>query len=114
MILVIDEQGGKLSRTLVENIKRCFPDVLVLAVRINAQATSAMLHGETDQVTIGENPVIVACRKADVIVGPVGIALADAMSGEVLLTMANTVSSSAAHRILTPMNLCDTYVAGIN
>lgn len=70
MILVIDGQGGKLSRTLVENIKRCFPDVLMLAVGINAQATSAMLHGETDQVTIGENPVIVACRKADVIVGP--------------------------------------------
>ena len=57
-------------------------------------------------------PSITACRKAQVIVGPIGIAMADAMMGEISPAMANAVASSAAYRVLIPMNLCDTYVAG--
>ena len=44
--------------------------------------------------------------------GPIGIAMADAMMGEITPAMANAVASSDAYRILIPMNLCETYVAG--
>ncbi len=111
-VLVIDGQGGKLGRTLVEAIKRAFPEVFVWAVGTNSQASGAMLKGGADRVATGENPVLVACRGADVITGPIGIAMADALMGEISPAMANAVAQSPAQRVLIPMNLCDTYVAG--
>lgn len=113
-VLVIDGQGGKLGRTLVEAVKRAFPEVFVWAVGTNSQASAAMLKGGADRVATGENPVLVACRKADIIAGPIGIAMADALMGEISPAMANAVASSAAQRVLIPMNLCDTYVAGVS
>ena len=66
-----------------------------------------------DNLATGENAVIVACRTAQIIVGPFGIATADAMMGEISPAMANAVASSAAYRVLIPMNLCNTYIAGV-
>ena len=63
-ILVIDGQGGKLGKRLVESIKKSFPQVEVM--------------------------------------------------GEISPSMANAVAASAAYRVLIPMNLCDTYVAGVS
>jgi len=111
-ILVIDGQGGKLGRTIVEALKKNFPSVTVTAVGTNTIASSAMLKGGADRVASGENPVVVACRTADIIVGPIGIAIADALLGEITPAMAYAVASSRAHRVLIPMNLCDIYVAG--
>ena len=113
-ILVIDGQGGKLGRTLVENIRKNFPDAEIMAVGTNSIATSAMLKGGADRVATGENPMVVACRNAQILVGPVGIAMADSLLGEISPAMANAVVSSNAHRVLIPMNLCGTYVSGVN
>ena len=66
-----------------------------------------------DHLATGENAVIVACRTAEIIAGPLGIATADALMGEITPAMANAVASSPAHRVLIPMNLCNTYVAGV-
>ena len=112
-ILVIDAQGGGLGRQIVTRIKEAHPEYSVTAVGTNTEATNAMRKAGADIAATGENAVIVACRTAQVIVGPFGIATADAMMGEISPAMANAVSSSAAYRILIPMNLCDTYVAGV-
>ena len=80
----------------------------------NSIATGNMMNsGCADQLATGENAVIVACRTAQIIVGPFGIATADAMLGEISPAMANAVASSPAYRILIPMNLCRTYIAGV-
>ena len=60
----------------------------------------------------GENPVIVASRTADVIVGPIGILAADAMLGEITPTMAVAVGQSRAKKLLLPVNLCNNVVVG--
>ena len=112
-ILVIDGQGGKLGRTLVENIVSNFPEVSLMAVGTNSSATTNMMKGGAAKAATGENPVVVACRYADIIVGPLGIAVADSLMGEISPKMANAVASSRAKRVLIPMNLCDTYVAGV-
>lgn len=112
-VLVIDGQGGKLGRTLVENIISNFPEVDVMAIGTNGVATTNMMKGGAVKAATGENPVIVACRHADIIVGPLGIAVADSLMGEISPAMANAVASSRAKRVLIPMNLCDTYVAGV-
>lgn len=113
-ILVIDGQGGKLGKRLVESIKKSFPQVEVMAVGTNSAASESMMCAGADRVATGENPVIVASRTARIIVGPMGIALADALMGEISPAMANAVAASAAYRVLIPMNLCDTYVAGVS
>ena len=53
-------------------------------------------------------------RKADVIVGPVGIVIADAMMGEVTPVMAAAVAQSDAARILIPFSNCDNIIVGVS
>ena len=113
-ILVIDGQGGRLGRKLVESIRKACPDTEITAVGTNSIATQNMMNsGCADHLATGENAVIVACRTAQIIVGPFGIATADAMLGEISPAMANAVAASPAYRVLIPMNLCSTYIAGV-
>ena len=111
-ILVIDGQGGSLGAQLIKNLLAKMPDVSLTAVGTNSMATSAMLKAGADSAATGENPVIVACRTADIIVGPVGIVVADALNGEITPKMALAVGQANAVRILIPMNKCDILVAG--
>ena len=113
-ILVIDGQGGRLGRKLVESIRKTCLEAEITAVGTNSIATENMMNsGCADHLATGENAVIVACRTARIIVGPFGIATADAMLGEISPAMANAVASSPAYRVLIPMNLCNTYIAGV-
>lgn len=111
-ILIIDGQGGGLGRQLVTAVKEKCPEAEVLAVGTNSTATGAMLRAGADQAATGENAVLVACRKADVIIGPIGIVIADSMLGEITPTMAAAVGKSPARRFLLPVNQCDNLVVG--
>ena len=73
-----------------------------------------MLKGGADEGATGENPLIVACRNTDFIIGPIGIVIADSLLGEVTPNMAAAVGQSSAVRILIPMNRCDNLIAGVN
>ena len=112
-VLVIDGQGGGLGRQLVTALKAYAPDIEVLAVGANSTATNAMLKAGADQAATGENSVLAASRQADVIMGPVGIVIADSMLGEITPAMAVAVGQSTAKRILIPVNLCDNIVVGV-
>ena len=112
-ILVIDGQGGQLGSALIKAIKASFPGLNISAVGTNATASAAMLKAGAHQAATGENPVIVACRKADVIIGPVGIVIADALFGEITPKMAVAVGQADAVRILLPVNKCDNFIAGV-
>ena len=112
-ILVIDGQGGQLGGQLIKSLKLNFKEIYITAVGTNATATATMLKAGANQAATGENPVVVACRKADVIIGPVGIVIADALYGEITPKMAVAVGQANAVRILIPMNKCDNLVAGV-
>lgn len=113
-VLIIDGQGGQLGGQMIKSIKAVFPDIVVTAVGTNATATATMLKSGANQAATGENAVIVACRKTDVIIGPIGIVIADALLGEVTPQMAVAVGQADAVRILLPMNRCDNLVAGVS
>ena len=113
-ILVIDGQGGQLGGLIIKSLKSNFEDVNITAVGTNATATATMLKAGAAQAATGENPVIVACRKADIIIGPIGIVIADAMLGEITPQMAIAVGQAGATRILLPINKCDNLVAGVS
>ena len=57
--------------------------------------------------------MIVGCRRADVIVGPVGLVIADSLNGEISPAMALAAAQSPAKRILLPFNHCDNLIVGV-
>jgi len=112
-ILIIDGQGGGLGKQIITALKESYPQHAILAVGSNTAATTAMLKAGADTAATGENAVVVGCRKADIIIGPIGIVIADSMLGEITPTMAAAVGQSNARRILVPMNLCDNTIVGV-
>ncbi|MBR4071535.1 MAG: DUF3842 family protein [Clostridia bacterium] len=112
-ITIIDGQGGQLGAQLVKEITARFQNINLTAIGTNAVATAAMLKAGARNAATGENPVVVACHKADVIIGPIGIVIADSLLGEVTEKMALAVSRADAVRILIPMNKCENLIAGV-
>ena len=113
-VLIIDGQGGQLGGQLIRAILNRFPHLDITAVGTNAIATAAMLKAGAQRAATGENPVVVACRQAEVIIGPIGIVIADALMGEITPRMAAAIGQASAVRILIPMNKCENIVAGVS
>ena len=114
MILVVDGQGGGLGRLLVRELKGAFPQAEIAAVGTNSTAANAMMKAGADFAATGENAVVVNCRHADIIVGAVGIVIADSRWGEITPRMAQAVGQSDARRVLIPINLCSNLVVGVS
>ena len=105
-IVVIDGQGGRIGKSIIEQLRSSGCTDEVLAVGTNSIATSAMLKAGADAGATGENPVVVAARDADMIVGPIGIIAADSMLGEITPAMADAIGRSRARKVLVPVNKC--------
>ena len=104
-ILIIDGQGGRIGKSVIEGIRN--------AVGTNSMSTSTMLKAGADHGATGENSVVVCAHNADVIIGPIGIVIADSLLGEVTEKMAVAVSKSRAKKLLIPINQCDNFVVGV-
>ena len=72
-----------------------------------------MLKAGADYAATGENAVVVGCRESDIIIGPVGIAIADSMHGQITPAMAAAVGQSRAKKLLGPMNQCNNLIVGV-
>ena len=114
IILIVDGQGGRIGKMLVEQLASRADRYEILAVGTNSIATSTMLKAGAARGGTGENAVIVACRTADCILGPLGIVVADSMMGEISPAIAVAIGQSPAFRLLVPMNLCNSYVVGVS
>ena len=113
-IVVIDGQGGRLGKLLVERVRERMPQAEIYAIGTNALATASMLKAGADFGATGENPVIRAVMDADGVLGPVGIVVANAILGEVTPAMAEAVGSCRGKKFLVPMNNCGVVVAGVS
>ena len=111
-LVIIDGQSGRMGALLAERIKAAKLPCEVLAIGTNAIATAAMMKAGADQGATGENPVLVACRDADIIAGPIGILMADALMGEITPKMAVAIGQSPAKKVLIPVNRCQHFVVG--
>lgn len=112
-VLVIDGQGGGLGRCIVERLREVLPAAEIIAVGTNTAATSNMLKGGANIGATGENPVIYNSSRADIIVGPIGILLPNAMAGEISPAMAAAIAGSGVKLVLLPITKCQAYVAGV-
>ena len=111
-VVVIDGQGGSLGKALIEAIRKDYPTLEILAIGTNSMAASAMLRSGASAIATGENPVVVACRDADIIIGPLGLIAADSLHGEITPIMASAISQSKAHKILIPISKCNISIVG--
>jgi hypothetical protein len=112
-IIVIDGQGGGIGRSFVELLVKNFPDAEIGATGTNSIATETMLKGGPSFAATGENAILFNAAEADVIIGPAGIIMANALHGEISPAIAMAVSSSKAKVVLIPMNHCRAYIAGV-
>ena len=112
-VVIIDGQGGRLGRLLVEKVKTRLPQAKIYALGTNAVATAAMRKAGADFGATGENPVVRNVMDADGVLGPVGIVVADSILGEITPAMAESVGSCRAKKFLVPMNSCGVVVAGV-
>lgn len=110
--MVMDGQGGRMGKSIVEQVKTCFPEDEILAIGTNSIATAAMLKAGADAGATGENPAIVGSRTADIIIGPMGIVIADSLLGEITPAMAVAIGQSNAKKVLIPVNRCQHFVVG--
>ena len=111
-LIVIDGQGGKMGHAVIVQLKKSHPELEITAIGTNSIATSSMLKAGADAGATGENPVIIGCRDADIIIGPIGIVIANSLLGEITPAMAVAVGSSPAQKILIPSGKCHQFVAG--
>jgi hypothetical protein len=111
-LVVIDGQSGRMGQLLIDRIRAAGLPCEILAVGTNALATAAMLKAGADAGATGENPVLVACRTAEIIAGPIGILSADSLMGEITPAMAVAVGQSPAKKVLLPVNQCSNIVVG--
>ena len=110
-VLVIDGQGGRLGRELVEQITKAHPEVTLTAVGTNSLATESMMKGGARRVATGENAVVCSAARAHILLGPVGILTPNGLLGEVTPAMAAAVGGSDAVKILLPSQRCSIRLA---
>lgn len=111
-IMVMDGQGGGVGRSLIEELHVRFPEAEIVAVGTNAAATANMMKGGAAVGATGENAVVYNSGRADVIAGPIGIVMANAMLGEITPRMAEAVASADVPILLIPMSRCNAQVMG--
>ncbi len=113
-VLVIDGQGGGCGKQVISALKKdaAFQGTIT-AVGTNGVASTAMARAGADRIATGANSIVVCSARVDVIIGPVGIVIANSMLGEITAEAARAVAESPATRLLLPMNQCDTIVVGV-
>ncbi len=113
-IAVIDGQGGGIGRLITEKIRKALPEVEIIALGTNALATSLMLKAGANEGASGENAIVVNAAHVDLIVGSIGILVANSMLGEYTPSMARAVAESAAVKLVIPLNRARVEVIGLN
>ena len=111
-LVVIDGQSGRMGQLFIERAKAANLTCTFTAIGTNAIATAAMRKAGAEAAATGENPVLVACRTADIIAGPIGILSADSLLGEITPAMATAIGQSSARKVLLPVNQCSNLVVG--
>ena len=101
-ILVIDAQGGGIGRQLVGKLLERIPEADIVAAGTNSMATNAMIKAGAKKAATGENAIRYCASQAEIITGPIGILVANAMLGEISPAIAESVGSSTAPKVLIP------------
>lgn len=112
-VVVVDGQGGGIGKNIIQAIKEQLTDITVIGVGTNSIATTNLKKGGADIIATGENAVIYNVTHANIVIGPIGIAFANSMYGEITPRIAQAVSESEAMKYLIPISKCTAHVIGV-
>jgi len=113
-IVVIDGQGGGIGAVLIKRLKEVYREEHeVIALGTNAVATAQMMKARANRGASGENAIVRTIARADVILGPLSIVLANSMMGEVTPRMAEAIASAPAPKILLPLTQENVEIVGL-
>ncbi|MBW2203070.1 MAG: DUF3842 family protein [Deltaproteobacteria bacterium] len=114
-LMVMDGQGGGIGATIIKGLRHSIgADLEILALGTNSIATSRMMKAGANRGGTGENAIICTSQVVDLIIGPLGILVANAMMGEVTPKMASAVSSSKAKKVLIPLTQEKIKIVGVS
>jgi hypothetical protein len=105
IICVIDGQGGKIGSVIIERLKeRLKENVEIIALGTNSIATQTMMKARANKGASGENAIVQTVKKADIIIGTLGILMVNSMLGEFTYRMAASVAESEGMKFILPVN----------
>jgi len=113
-VAVVDGQGGGIGKVITEKLRKEFGErIEIFVFGTNALATAAMLKAGANEGATGENAIVWNMPDMDVILGSLGIVVANSMLGELTPAMAQAVTSSKANKFLLPIHRCGITVIGV-
>jgi hypothetical protein len=115
VIAVIDGMGGGLGVQLVIQLKaQLMSKVEIIALGTNALATNSMVKAGAHRGATGENAIAVSVKGSDIVVGPIGIVIPNALMGEITPRIAAAIAGTDARKILIPVNQNHFEIAGLD
>jgi len=113
-IAVIDGQGGGIGKHIVEKLRKQLPEhIEIVAIGTNSLATSLMLKAGANEGATGENAIVFNSERVDLIVGTIGIVMANSMLGELTPAMAVAISNSKAKKYFLPISRKNFTIVGL-
>ncbi len=105
LVVVIDGMGGGIGTQLVAQLSGQIPaGAELVCVGANAWATQSMLKAGASRGATGENAVRMTVQDANIVAGPIGIIIPNALMGEITPQMAESIASSTARKVLIPVS----------
>ena len=105
IIGVIDGMGGGMGAQIIQGLVPHLPkEAKVWALGTNAIATAAMVKAGAHKGASGENVIRVSIKEVDIVVGPLGIIVPNAMMGEITPVIAEIIASAKCRKVLLPVN----------
>ena len=102
---ILDGQGGGIGSAIIKRLREEFGEKMeVVALGTNSIATAQMMKARANKGATGENAIIQTAPRMDILIGPIGIVLAQAMMGEVTPAIAQAVASSPGLKLLVPLS----------
>jgi len=111
---ILDGQGGGIGSAIIKRLREEFGEKMeVVALGTNSIATAQMMKARANKGATGENAIIQTAPRMDILIGPIGIVLAQAMMGEVTPAIAQAVASSPGLKLLVPLSQENVELVGL-
>ena len=84
-IVIIDGQGGRMGKAVIEQLKSSYPELELYAIGTNSNCNLCHVKSRCLLWSHRRKSCDRQCQKRGLIIGPIGIVMADSLMGRSLL-----------------------------